>query len=703
MRRGIRTRVVALAVAGVAVTGAALVGVAAERSGGLTEEVGTDVRALVDQAVAGAATGAYDAVATHADATAATAAADLRVAGYVLHQSGGLGLARQGTVAWDARNQVTSQVTPVVLPRMVVGGTWLGQNADPAVRTPVVDQVAELVGGTVTIYQRMNEAGDMLRVATTVVGTSGSRAIGTYVPATGTDGAPDPVVAAVLAGETRSGTALVAGSWSVTEHQPLLDAAGRVIGMIDVAPAQAGPPALRAAVTDAAVGEHGSVSVLGGTGALAGTVLVSRHGTADGDVLLGATDADGTAYVEEIVTAARELDPGEQATVTYRDAATGAHTVQLAYHRPWDWVIAVDAQDSDLTGPVERLEEGRSSMLTALVVTAVLLGVATSAVAWWTARRLTEPLRVLDRHLVEIADGGGDLTRRLDDSTPDEVGELARTVDRFVEKVAGTVRDVAVCAGALADTAAGVARVADGLGERATRNRDQTRDAHRAAAEISSGVGSAAAGAEQMGSAIREIARSASDASHVGQGAVELAARTETAIAALGTSSAEISDVVKVITAVAEQTNLLALNATIEAARAGEAGKGFAVVATEVKELAREASRASEEIHRRVQSIQVDTSAAVGSIGQIVGVIREMTDHQTTIAGAVEEQTAVTHEFSRSVTAVAGGAGSVTRSLDDVAADVDRTTADVDTARAAARQLDRLSGELTRLAGVFTA
>jgi methyl-accepting chemotaxis protein len=332
----------------------------------------------------------------------------------------------------------------------------------------------------------------------------------------------------------------------------------------------------------------------------------------------------------------------------------------------------------------------------------VLVGVVGFAVAWWMGRRLTEPLHVLNRRLVEIADGEGDLTQRVDDATQDEVGELARNFNRFVEKVAGTIREIGVCAGSLAVSASGVARVADGLGERATRNRTQTRDAHQAAADISSGVGSAAAGAEQMGSAIREIARSASDASHVGQGAVELAARTETAIAALGASSAQISDVVKVISAVAEQTNLLALNATIEAARAGEAGKGFAVVATEVKELAQEASRASEEIHQRVQSIQADTSAAVGSISQIVGVIREMNDHQTTIASAVEEQTAVTNELTRSVTSVAGGAGSVTRTMDEVAADVDRTAADVDTARAAARELDQLSGELNRLIRVFT-
>jgi methyl-accepting chemotaxis protein len=571
-----------------------------------------------------------------------------------------------------------------------------------ATPTPVVDQVQGLVGGTATIFQRMNGPGDMLRVGTNVVSATGSRAIGTYIPAVGADSTSNPVIAAVLAGQTYRGTAFVVDSWYVTAYEPLFDATGQVIGMIYVGVKQESLPTLRESVQNTSVGEHGSVSVLGATGDRAGTVLISQDGSTDGTSLLDSTDADGKTYVQEIVDAALQLSGGARATVRYRDADTGTHTVQVAYYEPWDWVIAVDAQDSDFAGPVARLDDGRSSMFTALVIAALLVAVAGFLLAWSMGRRLTAPLDGLRLRMAEIADGEGDLTQRVDDSSHDEVGELATAFNRFVDKVAGTIRDIGDAAGSLSISASGVAQVADGLSERAARSRDQARHAHQAAADISSGVTSAAAGAEQMGAAIREIARSASDASHVGQGAVQLAANTETAIAALGTSSAQISDVVKVISAVAEQTNLLALNATIEAARAGEAGKGFAVVATEVKELAQEASRASEEIHQRVQSIQADTNAAVGSISQIVGVIREMNDHQTTIASAVEEQTAVTNELSRSVASVAEGASSVTGTMNDVTTDADRTAADVDSARTAARELDQLSGELNRLINVFT-
>ncbi|MFD2092193.1 methyl-accepting chemotaxis protein [Blastococcus deserti] len=700
---GIRTKVVALAVASVAVTGVAMGGVSAWQSGRFADDAEADVWALVEEDVSRTAAGVHDVVSTQGASTAAKVDSDLAVAQYVLAQAGGFTLdePRKGLVTWEAKNQLTGEVTPIALPRVLAGGTWLGQNSDAAVPTPVVDQIKAMVGGTATIFQKTPE-GNFLRVATNVQAASGARAIGTYIPAVNPDGRPNPVASAVSGGQVYRGNAFVVDSWYVSAYAPLTGPAGDVVGMLYVGQKQENLPALRESLDATVVGQNGHVEVLGGTGDRAGTVLVSPDGARDGENLLEATDAEGTPYVQQMVEAAVGLQAGEQATVRYVDPEAGATTVRLTYYAPWDWVIATVARDADYWGPVDSMDDGRSSMLLALVVAACVIGVLGGLLAYWVGRRLTGPLEHLRDRMAEIADGEGDLTQRMDDSRSDEVGQLSAAFNRFVDKVAGTIRDVGRCAQEVASSAAGVATVADGLAERAARSRDQAQGAHSSAAEISSSVTSAAAGAEEMGASISEIARSATEAAEVGRQAAELAQRTETTIAALGTSSAEIGDVVKVISGVAEQTNLLALNATIEAARAGDAGKGFAVVANEVKELAQEAGKASEEIAQRVQGIQAETSAAVRAIAQIAEVVRTINDHQTTIASAVEEQTATTSELTRSVAAAADGAGSVTTTLTAVSRDADDSAADVQRARTAARELDALSGDLNRLLGVFT-
>jgi methyl-accepting chemotaxis protein len=218
-----------------------------------------------------------------------------------------------------------------------------------------------------------------------------------------------------------------------------------------------------------------------------------------------------------------------------------------------------------------------------------------------------------------------------------------------------------------------------------------------AAEQVSKNVQVVATGVEEMSLAIREIAKSASDSAKVAQQAVVDAQAASSTIARLGESSTEIGKVIKVITSIAEQTNMLALNATIEAARAGEAGKGFAVVANEVKELAKETARATEDISRKIQAIQVDTAAAVGSIRQISEVIGQINDFSNTIASAVEEQTATAAEMTRNVGEASKGTAEIAVSITSVAQSAEGTAQGASNCQQAAQELSEMAAELQKL------
>jgi methyl-accepting chemotaxis protein len=235
--------------------------------------------------------------------------------------------------------------------------------------------------------------------------------------------------------------------------------------------------------------------------------------------------------------------------------------------------------------------------------------------------------------------------------------------------------------------------------ENAANTSDQANIVSGAAEQVSANAHSLASAVEQFEASIREIAGNAASAANVARGAVDAARNTNSTIKRLGESSVEIGNVIKVINSIAEQTNLLALNATIEAARAGDAGKGFAVVANEVKELAKETSKATEEIIRRIETIQVDTGDAVEAIGTVSEIISQINENQNAIAGAVDEQTAMTSEISRNIAVVATGSGDIADNITKVAEAAANTTLGSEETLQTAAALSSLADELHQLVG----
>ena len=315
-------------------------------------------------------------------------------------------------------------------------------------------------------------------------------------------------------------------------------------------------------------------------------------------------------------------------------------------------------------------------------------------------RLLTRPLHDVRRALRALATG--DLAIPVVVASRDEIGQMATDLSEAQRSLGATVTEIAASAATLSASAGELQDAATEAETNSHETSGQSSLAVTTADEVSLSVRVASTATEQMTVSINEIARSSHEAVRVAAAAVAQAEAANATVAKLGASSSEIGNVIKTITSIAGQTKLLALNATIEAARAGDAGKGFAVVAGEVKDLAQETAQATEDIFRRVETIQADSHAAAEAIASIARTIESVNDYQMTIASAGEQQTATTTEMARSMMEAARGTTQIADSVQSVAAAADRSSAGTARTRQAADQLAAVSSTLRDLVARFT-
>lgn len=283
----------------------------------------------------------------------------------------------------------------------------------------------------------------------------------------------------------------------------------------------------------------------------------------------------------------------------------------------------------------------------------------------------------------------------------DEIGKAGIALNKMknnlhgvIESISGTAQHVAAASEQFSSTS-----------QQITANSEETtaqaNSVSVATEQVSRNLQTVATGAEEMSATIKDIARNAGEAAKVASAAVKTAQSTNAIVSKLGESSVEIGQVIKTITSIAQQTNLLALNATIEAARAGEAGKGFAVVANEVKELAKQTAKATEEISQKIGTIQDDTKGAVEAIGTITEIINQISDIANTIATAVEEQSATTNEMSRNIMEAAKGSEAISQNISGVSQAAQSTSSSAHQSQKAAADLAEMSSQLRKLVEQF--
>jgi methyl-accepting chemotaxis protein len=355
---------------------------------------------------------------------------------------------------------------------------------------------------------------------------------------------------------------------------------------------------------------------------------------------------------------------------------------------------AIYSEDGEYLGP----------MVTWEVITERLAQEAALEEARARERAVAEELSTNVKSLLSVVNAAseGDLTQAVSVKGDDAIGQMGIGLSAFFEKMRVNMRSIGENATTLAGASEELSSVSQTMQGNAEETSAQANVVSSASEQVRTNVDTVATGAEEMSASIREISISANEAARVAQNAVQVAATTNEQVAKLGESSAEIGQVIKVITSIAQQTNLLALNATIEAARAGEAGKGFAVVANEVKELAKETAKATEDISQKIDAIQKDSQGAVEAIGEISVIIGQINDIQNTIASAVEEQTATTNEIGRSVNEAAKGTAEIAENIAGVATAAESTTRGATDTQTSAAELARLANDLQALVSQFT-
>jgi methyl-accepting chemotaxis protein len=316
-----------------------------------------------------------------------------------------------------------------------------------------------------------------------------------------------------------------------------------------------------------------------------------------------------------------------------------------------------------------------------------------------TLDAVLEPIQEAAGVIAQIADQ--DLTVRVEGKYRGDHAAIKDNVNRMGTDLRSSIQQIAQSASVLASASEELTASSQQMAGNAEETATQANVVSAAAEQVSKNVSVVATGAEQMQTSIREIAKSANEAAKIAKTAVRAAESTNSTIGKLGESSLEIGKVIKVITSIAQQTNLLALNATIEAARAGEAGKGFAVVANEVKELAKETAKATEDIGQKIEAIQSDTKGAVQAIAEIGAVINQVNDISNTIASAVEEQTVTTNEIGRNVTEAARGTSDIAKNISGVALAAQNTTQGASDSQKAASSLAAMAAQLQAIVGKF--
>ncbi len=582
----------------------------------------------------------------------------LKVARKMLDVKGGISFT-ENKVKWKAVNQYNKELVEVSLNKMMLGKLWFGINSDFNIQTPLVDEVKELVGGTCTVFQRM-ENNDMLRIATNVENLDKSRAIGTFIPAVNPDGEENPVVSTVLQGKTYYGRAYVVNTWYITAYEPIIDKKEEVVGILYVGIKQEAVKSLRKAIYNMSVGKNGYVYVLGGKGSHRGHYIISKDGIRDGEDILNSVDSDGRYFIKAIINKALTLKGEEVGFMTYPwknlgEKKTRNKIAAIQYFQPWDWVIGVGMYADDFYDVKRETEAALNSQFIFAFLGGVLVLIVAVFLAVLLGNKITKPISEIINIAKEIAKGNLYKAKEAialilkddelceDNIQGDETQHLLFATHGMTQNLNSLIGQVQKSGIQVTTSTTQIAASARQLEATISEQAASTREVLSTSENISST-------SKDLVKTMNDVNEVAGDTTTLADKGKKDLVLMESAIMQLMDATTSISSklsiikektnnidsVIVTINKVADQTNLLSLNAAIEAEKAGEYGIGFSVVAREIRRLADQTAVSTLDIENMVKEMQTAVTSGVMEMEKFSSEVKQGVENTANVSHQLE-------------------------------------------------------------------
>lgn len=652
---------------------------------------------------------------------------NLNVVREEITEQGGIKLSSENA-AWQALNQFSQKTKEVSLPKFLIGSQWLKQNRDFGIETFVIDDVIKLVGGTITIFQRMNDDGDMIRIATNVKKLDGKRAIGTYIPAVNPDGNPNPVVSKILNNEIYTGRAFVVNAWYITVYEPIKDSNGNIIGMLYAGIQQDAVASITNSIKNVSVGSTGNVTVFGGKGEELGKIFVDHDDKAIGTYIFDLQDEETNTWLKENFNKAIESGKSEVITGVSEwkeagDNETKPRLTAIIYFEPWNWIIVPSAFVEDFSAIQTGIDSSLNELQIAIILGGLVIFILTISVAVFFGKKISDPITGITEISQLISQGdiavaqnkvlqlkkqisttGNSYEEKLNKmfySPHDETNRLLNSIGNMTEKLNSLINQLRNSSYLLSSTSADITTTSKQQEATIAEFNATTSEVAAATKEISATTNNLVDTMSEVSvkaNETKEFAdsgkQSIDEMSETIQNLVGVTESVSKKLSLINKNADNISAIINTITKVADQTNLLSLNAAIEAEKAGKYGKGFSVVAKEIRRLADQTAVATLDIEKMIKEMQSSVKSGVEEMDKFFVEVRLSVSAIEVIKQQLEKIIKNVHEISPRFISVNEGMMNQAQGADQINEAIMQLSASAEETASAIKGFNKVAEEL---------